>query len=137
MTYLLTWIGLAIAVVGYRMVAPTSTSFMEHATGIYYAGVALLIHWISSLGWKPRIRSRAVDLDVAPASDASASMARRLGGKRSLWFAAVFGVVVGVFVIAMVFVLGLSFGQRCERAYPGDGKAQEACVQRLVKGDKA
>lgn len=57
--------------------------------------------------------------------------------RKHFWFAASCGVTLGVCTIAMVFVLGLSFGQRCERAYPGDGKAQEACVQRLVKGEKA
>lgn len=64
-------------------------------------------------------------------------MLKRISAKKGFWFAASAGVTVGVFTIAMMFVLGLSFGQRCERAYPGDGKAQEACVQRLVKGERA
>lgn len=50
--------------------------------------------------------------------------------------ACVAGIVVGVCLIAFVFLTGSSFGQRCARAYPDSGLDQERCVGRLAVGGK-
>ena len=53
-------------------------------------------------------------------------------GRPSLAFAAGLGATVGI--ILLVFATGQTFGQRCERLHPVDTAAQEACVDRLVRG---
>jgi len=42
-----------------------------------------------------------------------------------------FGLMVGT-----VFATGSTFGQRCERAHPGNALEAERCVERLAHGDR-
>ncbi len=56
---------------------------------------------------------------------------------RSLGFiaiAAAIGGLMAVVLIALVFLTGNTYGQRCAHAYPNDGLAQERCVQNLSVG---
>jgi hypothetical protein len=43
-------------------------------------------------------------------------------------------VITTVLFLGMVFASGETFGQRCDRAYPGDRRATTACVERLASG---
>lgn len=45
--------------------------------------------------------------------------------------APVVGSVIGVLLIAFVLVTGSTFGQRCDRAFPGDAMRAEQCVYDL------
>ncbi len=48
------------------------------------------------------------------------------------------GIVHGAWLCALlvvfVFASGSTFGQRCERAHPGDDAAAARCVERLAHG---
>lgn len=45
-------------------------------------------------------------------------------------------VIIAATVIFSVWMNGGMFGMRCERAYRGDNRAFETCVDRLVHGGK-
>lgn len=70
MTHLVTWLGLLGGLVVYRLLFPTNTSLMEHVTGIYYAGVALLLHWLLTVGLKSR-KPAAQERSVTKADEAA------------------------------------------------------------------
>jgi len=44
----------------------------------------------------------------------------------------VMGTILLVGLVFGVWFTGGTFGQRCERAYPGDGLAQERCISNLI-----
>lgn len=73
MTHLATWLGLLGGLVVYRLLFPTTTSVMEHAFGVYYAGAALLLHWLltKTLGrGKPASTKEAVPAPEQKAGEA-------------------------------------------------------------------
>jgi hypothetical protein len=40
-----TWLWLVAGIVSYRLIFGSTAPVMEHVAGIYFSGVALLMHW--------------------------------------------------------------------------------------------
>lgn len=53
---------------------------------------------------------------------------------RAFAFAAGLAGVPTVLIIAFTIATGGTFGQRCERLYPGNARGVEDCVDRLAHG---
>jgi hypothetical protein len=52
MSRLFIWVCLIVGMGCYRLIVNTTTPIEEHIAGIYFAGVALGSHWLSSLAKK-------------------------------------------------------------------------------------